>query len=61
MEKLFTPKELAERYGYEVATLATWRYKRKGPRATKRGGKVFYKESDVLAWEAEEDARVASA
>lgn len=54
-EKFLTPQELVERWGGTVVTgtLANWRNKKKGPKYTKIGGKVRYRESDVIEYENE--------
>jgi hypothetical protein len=51
--KLLTPKELRKRWRNKIAlgTLSNWRSDQKGPRPTKIGGRVFYKESVVIAYE----------
>jgi hypothetical protein len=49
--KLFTAQELAERWHKNVLTLSNDRSARRGPRYLKLGGKVFYREADVAAWE----------
>lgn len=51
-----TAGELAERIGYETATLAEWRCHGKGPRFIKFGhtkqARVRYPLAEVEAWEA---------
>ena len=52
MNKLFTPAQLAERWGMSVEALATQRFRRKGCKFTKLGHKTIrYREDDVLAYE----------
>jgi hypothetical protein len=51
-ERLWTPRELAERYGLAVGTLRNWRSLGIGPRAIKVGSKPRYPQSEVAAWEA---------
>lgn len=43
--------ELAERWGMNPGTLMVWRSMGKGPRYNKRGGKVTYSLSDIMAYE----------
>lgn len=54
-EVFLTPQELVKRWGGTVVTgtLANWRNKGKGPTYTKIGGKVRYRESDVIKYEQE--------
>ena len=50
-----TPEQLSERLpGITVNTLKFWRHKGEGPRWFKAGKRVFYRESDVAAWESEQ-------
>ena len=59
MDRVFSTDELAERYpGISKLTLTNWRYKGTGPRFFRAGKRVFYREADVLAWEAEQEAAV---
>lgn len=51
-EKLYTAKELAERWKLKIMTLANWRSQGKGPayiKLTER--KLLYRHSDVIAFE----------
>lgn len=54
-EVFLTPQELVKRWGGTVVTgtLANWRNKNKGPKYTKIGGKVRYRESDIIEYENE--------
>ena len=62
MDRVFSTDELADRYaGIGTLTLTDWRYKGKGPRYFRAGKRVFYREADVLAWEAEQEAAVRKA
>ena len=62
MDRVFSTDELAERYpGITKDTLTTWRYHGRGPRFFRAGKRVFYREADVLAWEAEQEAAVRKA
>jgi hypothetical protein len=59
MDRVFSTAELAERYaGISTLTLTDWRYRGNGPRYFRAGKRVFYREADVLAWEAEQEAAV---
>jgi hypothetical protein len=51
-EHLWTPAELAERYGLSLVTLRNWRAQRRGPRSILIGGRPFYPESEVIKFEA---------
>ena len=57
MERLLGPEELAARYDrVTVETLRYWRRKGTGPAWFRVGKHVQYRESDVLAYEAEQRA-----
>jgi hypothetical protein len=47
---LLTPEEVASKYRQSLATLATWRCRGGGPRYTKLGRRILYRESDLAAW-----------
>jgi len=51
---MLTPRQLAERWQWRVtaSTLMTWRSRGTGPRFVKIGGRVLYRLSDVLDYEA---------
>jgi helix-turn-helix protein len=51
-ERLWTPAELAARYGLSPLTLRNWRCLGTGPRAIKIGNRPLYPESEVARWEA---------
>lgn len=51
-ERLWTPEELAARYGLSPVTLRNWRYLGRGPRSISIGGKPFYPQSEIARWEA---------
>jgi len=57
---VFTPAQLAERYGVSELTLTEWRYKGKGPRWFKAGKNVRYRKSAVDEWEAGQEAEIAA-
>ena len=48
--KLLTINEVAEMTGLPVNTLRWWRHKGDGPRGAKFGGRVMYREQDVIDW-----------
>ena len=48
-----TPKQLADRWHTSEATLATWRSRGQGPKATRIEGKVLYALADVETYEAD--------
>lgn len=47
---LLTPAQAAARMATTPATLADWRYHRRGPAFVKRGRFVRYRPADVDAW-----------
>lgn len=47
---LYTPKEVAEMFGFDERTMAIWRSKKEGPRYTKLGKSVYYRLDDISAW-----------
>ena len=51
--KYLTAKELIDRWRGRISasTLATWRYKGRGPVFVKIGGRVLYPLQDVVAYE----------
>ena len=52
--------DLADRWGMSERTLENWRWKGRGPRFLKIGGRVSYRIEDVEAFE-EEQLRTKSA
>ena len=46
----YTPRQLEERTGFTLATLATWRSRGTGPKFHKIMGRVYYLKTDVQAW-----------
>lgn len=51
-ERWLSRRELAERYGLPIKTLAQWASKGTGPRYARMGRHVRYRLSDVIDWEA---------
>lgn len=45
-----TPEDVSRETGFELETIANWRYKGKGPKYTKEGGEVRYPRAEFLAW-----------
>ncbi len=52
-ERWLSRRELADRYGLPVKTLAQWASKGTGPRYARMGRHVRYRLSDVIDWETE--------
>lgn len=52
MNGIMSAEDVAARYGVTEKTLTDWRYKGTGPAFFRAGKRVFYREADVLAWEA---------
>ena len=50
MSDLMTQEELADYLQMHPQSLATWRYRKKGPKYLKLGTLVRYRRSDVEAW-----------
>ncbi len=51
IDKEILPYELADRWRMSVGTLKVWRSTKKGPGYNKRGGKVTYSLSVIVAYE----------
>ena len=49
-DRLLTITEVADLVRGTIATPRWWRHIGEGPRSFKIGRRVFYRESDVLAW-----------
>jgi predicted DNA-binding transcriptional regulator AlpA len=49
-DRLLTMAEVSEMLRVPIATLRYWRHIGKGPHSFRIGRRVFYRESDVLAW-----------
>jgi hypothetical protein len=52
-DELLTPQELSDRWKGQIAlgTLANWRVQNKGPKYIRIGGKPFYRLTDVIQYE----------
>ena len=50
-ERWLSRRELADRYGLPITTLAQWASKGTGPRYARMGRHVRYRLSDVIDWE----------
>lgn len=48
--RLLTKAEVSDMTRTPVATLSYWRHMGTGPKSAKLGGRVVYREADVLAW-----------
>jgi hypothetical protein len=54
MDRVLSAEDLAKRYGHKSThTVRGWRLKRTGPKFFTAGKRVYYREADVEAWEAE--------
>lgn len=53
MDKLLTPKNLADRWNMKPKTLKDWRWQGRGPKFIKIGGRVLYRLMDVEDYETE--------
>ena len=53
MGKLLTPKELSDRWHICEGTLANWRSQDFGPLFLRIGGRVLYREEDIISFEEE--------
>ncbi|MET9362195.1 DNA-binding protein [Streptomyces sp. NPDC006632] len=53
-DQLLTPRQVEAEYGFQVRTLAQWRWMSVGPNYIKqspgRGGRIKYKRSAIEAW-----------
>jgi predicted DNA-binding transcriptional regulator AlpA len=50
-ERWLSRRELADRYGLPIKTIAQWASKGTGPRYARMGRHVRYRLSDVIDWE----------
>lgn len=55
-ERLLRVKEVAEMFGVTPGALYAWRAKDRGPESFKLGNVVVYREDQVLAYLAEQEA-----
>jgi predicted site-specific integrase-resolvase len=60
VDPVYTSDALAERYGTTAETVKYWRRKGTGPRWFRAGKRVFFRESDVASWEAEQVEQAAA-
>ena len=49
-KKLLSPSEVQDIYGIKIATLAQWRWQRKGPDFFKLGSMVKYNAAELEEW-----------
>lgn len=56
-DSLLTTADLGARYHVDPSTIRYWRHVGKGPRGFKVGKRVLYRESEVLRWEREQEAK----
>ena len=59
MMKIFTEKELAEKFGVSQWTVRLWRTKANMP-FFRTAGRIFYRLERVLDWMEQEESRCAS-
>ena len=52
-EKFLTPRQLAQRWDFNIETLKQWRWYGKGPRHRKFGGRVKYDLEEIEKYETE--------
>jgi len=61
--ELLTAKQVSERFGFSERTLANWRWLGVGPayikRTRGRGGRVYYRSSDVEKWLADNTVKTS--
>jgi excisionase family DNA binding protein len=50
LERLYSPRELADYLGIPLQTVYRWRSNGRGPRGVRVGRHVRYAERDVQAW-----------
>lgn len=60
MEKFLTTEEVAAAARTVPSTVRYWRHIGKGPKGVKRGKRVLYPESAVVAWLAGEDEQAVA-
>jgi hypothetical protein len=52
MNGFLTNTEAAKVLGKHPATLANWRTWHRGPKFTKKGRRILYREADIKRWQA---------
>lgn len=50
MESMHTQQTVCAITGMATNTLTNWRAQGEGPKSVRRGGRAYYRKSDVLAW-----------
>lgn len=50
LDSMHTQQTVSAIIGLAVTTLTNWRAMGDGPKSVRRGGRVYYRKSDVLAW-----------
>lgn len=60
-DRFLTIDEVAERYRTSVNTVRYWRHRGVGPKCAVYGRRVLYRESDLIAWEREQESRESEA
>jgi predicted DNA-binding transcriptional regulator AlpA len=61
VDQLLTTRELASRTGYSPGTLRNMRSEGRGlPYVRKMNGRVYYREGDVRAWEAQHSSTLVT-
>jgi hypothetical protein len=60
MTALLGTKAAAEKLGVSIQTLANWRYYNRGPKWTRTGRSVKYREADLEAFVARNDVTPAA-
>lgn len=59
-QRLLLQSELASRWRISPRTLERWRVAGEGPQFCKIGGRITYREEDVIAYEAEQLRQVTT-
>ncbi|MCC4115328.1 helix-turn-helix domain-containing protein [Aromatoleum toluclasticum] len=50
MDSMHTAQTVCAVTGMAFNTLTNWRSQGEGPKSVRRGGRAYYRKSDVLAW-----------
>lgn len=58
-DRWLTTEEVAARARTVAGTVRYWRHTGRGPKGTRFGKRVLYRESDVIAWEKAKEAAEA--